>query len=472
MQRECIISAGIDIGTSTTKLVLSELEIQNTAGFGSAPRIEITNRKIFYRSPIYRTPLINDDVIDMAQIHKLILKEYKCAQLTPSSIQTGAIMITGETATKRNAEEVIHTLSNEVGDFLVATAGADLEGILAAKGSGAFAYSEEHPSAVIANIDIGGGTANIAVVQNQCLLGTCTLHIGGRLLEFEGEIVRKVSPPIQKWCMQKGIDISIGTAKSSVEIQQLLEDMLDALMLALKGEIIETHPLLLGQLPSWAKKVDTLMFSGGVANFLHDTNQKCIGDLGFSIAQVIRESNLHKAFHIVRSAETVAATVIGTCIQTTEVSGATIHVTERELPIKNCPIIVVDLQKKINDVEQHIKQAVQFANTLYQFAEEEIVIAWFIENVPRLSFRDVERTAKAFLSALDGVYASHLPHVFVFQKDYGKVFGQTLLRLNPTLSVISIDQIQIDQGDYIDIGRMIDAGIVPLVVKTLAFHGR
>lgn len=472
MQKEFIVSAGIDIGTSTTKMVFSELEVKNTAGFGSAPRIEITSKRILHRSPIYRTPLIGEDGIDITAIHELILQEYEAAHLTPAQIQTGAILITGETATKQNAEEVIHTLADAAGDFLVATAGADLEGILAAKGSGAFAYSGMHPSAVIANVDIGGGTANIAVMQNKQLLGTCTLHVGGRLIEFQERQMYTIAPPIKRWMEKREVAITNQLDRSSQPVQQLVEDMIAALKQAISGVIKENHPLLLGHPPNWTEPVDTVMFSGGVAMFLHNAQHDRMDDIGGLIAHAIQESELYKAFQIVEPTETVAATVIGASTQTTELSGATIHVTPADLPVKNCPIIPVDLKNDIENIEKQIPQVVQSANFLYRLQTEPTPVAWFIYNVPRLSFRDVERIARSFKEELDAIPIDGLPSIFIFQQDYGRVFGQTFLRIQPNRSIISIDEVRIDHGDYIDIGRMMDTGVVPVVIKTLAFQGK
>jgi len=174
--KEEIISAGIDIGTSTTKIVLSQFSLMNMAGGTHLPRIEIIDKEIIHRSPIYRTPLLTSTTIDIEAIEKLVRNEYDKANVGSEDIKTGAVIITGETATKQNAEEMIHHLSNHAGEFLVATAGPDLEGIIAAKGSGAYQYSKKM-SKTIANVDIGGGTANVAVYRMGRLCGTCTLHI-------------------------------------------------------------------------------------------------------------------------------------------------------------------------------------------------------------------------------------------------------------------------------------------------------
>lgn len=53
---EELLSVGIDMGTSTTQLVLSKLHIQNMASSFSVPRIVITEKEVIYRSEICFTP--------------------------------------------------------------------------------------------------------------------------------------------------------------------------------------------------------------------------------------------------------------------------------------------------------------------------------------------------------------------------------------------------------------------------------
>ena len=43
---ETILSTGIDIGTTTTHLIISKLTIDVKEGFGCAPKVEIENKEI------------------------------------------------------------------------------------------------------------------------------------------------------------------------------------------------------------------------------------------------------------------------------------------------------------------------------------------------------------------------------------------------------------------------------------------
>ena len=134
---ENLLSVGIDLGTTTTQMILSRLQVENLADPFSVPRLEITHREILYKSPIYFTPLLNHDRIDADALRKIVDTEYQNAGVHPSDIQTGAVIITGETARKDNAAEVLSALSDYAGEFVVATAGPALESVLAAKGAGA-----------------------------------------------------------------------------------------------------------------------------------------------------------------------------------------------------------------------------------------------------------------------------------------------------------------------------------------------
>ena len=177
---EVILSAGIDIGTSTTQLIFSRLTLENQAVSYMAPQIDIVDKEVVYRSPIYFTPLKSAAEIDAEAVKGIVRREYAAAGMSPGEIQTGAVIITGETARKRNANEVLAALSDMAGDFVVATAGPDLESVLSARGAGADTLSKKRRMAV-ANLDVGGGTSNIALYQNGALRGTCCLDIGGAL---------------------------------------------------------------------------------------------------------------------------------------------------------------------------------------------------------------------------------------------------------------------------------------------------
>ena len=96
--KETILSVGIDIGTSTTQLIFSRLTIENLASSYMVPRIRIVDKEVTYRSEIYFTPLLSQTEIDAEKVKGIIEREYRKAGMKPEDLQTGAVIITGETA--------------------------------------------------------------------------------------------------------------------------------------------------------------------------------------------------------------------------------------------------------------------------------------------------------------------------------------------------------------------------------------
>ena len=233
---EIIKSVGIDIGTSTTQLIFSELTIENEASNYVVPRINIVDKKVTYRSKIYFTPLLDQKTIDAEKVKGIIEKEYQDAGMKPEDLSTGAVIITGETARKQNANVVLDTLSNLAGDFVVATAGPDLESVLSARGAGADKLSKEHRETV-ANLDIGGGTSNIAVFQNGILRGTSCLDVGGRLIKIdENGKIYYIFPGTKELAKAHGIEINVGDTAKEETLMKVCELMADQLAQAINKE--------------------------------------------------------------------------------------------------------------------------------------------------------------------------------------------------------------------------------------------
>lgn len=474
-KRESMLSAGIDVGTSTTKMIVSRFELMNVAGSTHVPRIEIVETNILYQSPIYRTPLIDASTIDVAKVEELVRGEYKKAGVRPEEIETGAVIITGETATKKNAREMVNHLSEHAGDFLVATAGPDLEGMIAAKGSGAFEESAKS-YAPIANVDIGGGTANIAVYQQKKLLETCTMHVGGRLIEFDNGRIRSISPPIEKLLEKKGWTLGVGDAMDHPVVTQVIDELTKALFRVLaQTPEREDEILVLGHLPNWSRPIETVMFSGGVAECMYQFEEQSASpaqysDIGQQLAQRILEEKVHSSWRWLEPKETVRATVLGAGTHTTEISGATIQIQADELPLKNLPVYEFNFENNFVERLPHMEKAIAQALDLYDAYREGQNFALYLSRLPYMKFQDIQRLAEHVMNVMERRADPTLPIVLVLETDHAKVLGQTLHAMQVKQSIICIDQIKVEHGDYLDIGRSLASDTVPVVIKTLTFH--
>ena len=127
---ETVLSVGIDIGTTTTQLVISSLTIVNIAPGACVPRMEITEKKILYKSQIYFTPLKEHNLIDPVTLLKIVEKEYQNAGVKSEEIGTGAVIITGEAAKKENARSITEALDLP---FISSYSGPNLESVFASK---------------------------------------------------------------------------------------------------------------------------------------------------------------------------------------------------------------------------------------------------------------------------------------------------------------------------------------------------
>ena len=125
---EKLTSVGLDIGTTSTQMIVSELTIENQASSFAVPELTIADRKILYRSPVHFTPLLDAHRMDAPALGKLIREEYEKAGLRREDVDTGAVIITGETSRKENARAVLGEIADLAGDFVVAAAGPDHSG--------------------------------------------------------------------------------------------------------------------------------------------------------------------------------------------------------------------------------------------------------------------------------------------------------------------------------------------------------
>ena len=117
-----ILSVGVDVGSSTSHLVFSNLFLKRDQR-SVTRRFNIEQRDIVYEGRIIHTPLLDDKTIDIVSLTDFFKEEYKRAGIDPADIQTGAVIVTGESARKQNARQIVEALSNDAGRFVAATAG-------------------------------------------------------------------------------------------------------------------------------------------------------------------------------------------------------------------------------------------------------------------------------------------------------------------------------------------------------------
>ena len=448
---EALLSVGIDIGTTTTQLVLSRLTLENRAAPFTVPDVQITEKEILYRSDIHFTPLRSPTVIDTAGVREIVAAEYAKSGVDKSAIQTGAVIITGETARKENAREVLQELSGFAGDFVVATAGPELESLLAGAGSGAEEYSRSHGQTVL-HFDIGGGTANLVLYERGDPVATGCLNVGGRLVKLQkGEVV--YCSPVLKglWSPSDGMDALISLLVRTLE--NVLTDP-DAI-----APQLCTIPL-----PKLPQHIDKLSFSGGVADLIEPqrpVDDFAYGDIGVLLGRGIRRSLLWQHDRI-PPRETIRATVVGAGSHSTRLSGSTITYHEARFPYGNLPVVKLEPREEALSPEA---LAAVIEKKRSRFSVPVTVLALTGEQDPR--FDTLQRLA-------EGIHRAYAPTdalVIAVEADMGKALGQALLTRRRG-ELVCLDGIRLRNGSYLDIGWPVAGGeALPVVIKTLIFDG-
>ena len=426
---DTLLSVGLDVGTTTTQMIVSRLRVENKATGFAVPELEIAEREILYKGAVHFTPLTGESLVDKEGLQALVDREYALAGIRREQVDTGAVIITGETSRKENARTALEALSQYAGDFVVATAGPDLESILAARGAGAVEYSEKTGKTVL-HMDIGGGTSNLCLIKAGKILATGCLNVGGRLLKRDeyGNILYR-SPAL---AYTKETDIS-----------KILEDMVSALEMAagLRPADERLARFMTEEVTTpWEmpQEKPIISFSGGVADCIQkDYPPLAFGDIGPELGRAIRGSLLCKGAYIL-GAETIRATVIGAGCYSTTLSGSTVFYRGVQFPIKNLPVVAFSPEK---------------------VTEETVVFS--IADGENFSYAQIKQLAAALAKKTQGaIYVA-------LQTDAAKALGHALCLLLPQdRPICCIDRVKLTEGDFLDIGAPIGPAL-PVVIKTL-----
>lgn len=474
MSKETLLTVGIDLGTSTTQLVLSELTVENFASAFTVPRISISDKKVIYRSDIIFTPLLNQSEIDAEPIKAFVAEQYRQAGIHKQDIQMGAVIITGETARKSNANNVLRALSGYAGDFVVATAGPDLESIIAGKGAGAQTYSETKRKPVV-NLDIGGGTTNLAVFKDGEVIDTACFDIGGRLIKLDQQQkITYIAPKIQEIINKKGLTLHLGDQATEQNLLPIISELVavleNSICLGTQSPfyqlLVTNHPLRKGE------ELPIVTFSGGVADCLNTTSTNLFkyGDIGLLLGKYLRKSLIFSEKEVLESAETIRATVVGAGSHTAEISGSTIAYREQILPVKNIPILKLaqeDETLTVTELGQRIQEKLNWHRI-----EETPQIALAIRGVSNPTFADIQRYGQGIVEGLASLVAEQIPIIVMVDEDMAKALGHALsAHLPKDYPFICLDSVKVENGDYVDIGLPVAEGaVLPVIVKTLVFN--
>ena len=466
-----LLSVGIDVGTTTTQVIFSNLALVNRAAISQVPRYEFVERKIIWKSPVFFTPVDKNGVLRENDLLKLVLEQYSQAGIDPKKVDSGAIIITGETAKTKNARSAVVSLSQTLGDFVVATAGPHLESVIAGFGSGAQALSKQLMGRVL-NIDIGGGTSNYALFEAGHIVSTACLNVGGRLFETDpyGKItfVHEPGKLICHDCFGRDTDPA-SLSKEQLEIiaqrmSSLLHEVISGNLTDLGKKLLMTDGL------SDCRSLQAVTLSGGVGECYSRSDHESLfrfGDIGPLFAQALKlDANFNKLPMRIPE-QMVRATVIGAGAHTLSLSGSTIWLDRVSLPLRNIPVVHTSLAHR-KDNDDLFSAWTRALEQMDLNPENDLYALALPEDLP-ISYASVQLCLAAIHRFVQ-TYSSHLPLLVIAEQDFGKALGMLLQPLIDNREFAIIDEVATQTGDYIDIGLpLFDGSVLPITVKSLAF---
>ncbi len=484
-ERITLTSVGIDVGSSTSHLIFSRLTLRRQ-GIALSSRFVVVNREIIHESPILITPYVDKTTIDTERLDDFIHEAYRNAGVTPNDIDTGAIIVTGEAAKKKNAEAISALFAAQAGKFVCATAGHNLEAILASYGSGAVHMTyHEGGDFTVMNVDMGGGTCKVAIVQHGKVVDTCAVEVGARLVVMDqnGRIDRLEDTAL-KFAKMAGIKLALGGTMSDEDKNKFTTVLCDSLFEVLERKKLspQVEDLLLTPNIEFSAPIHAVMFSGGVSEYVYGYEKRDLGDLGVQLGRKVRErvNKLGGGKIPLRPADVrIRATVIGASQYTVQVSGNTIYLSHPEmLPLRNLQVITPEFTQKETISAGEIKSAVEKALQRVDAQDGDRAAALAVHWELGPAYPLIRTLAEGLVSAMKEHVDQGQPLVLVFDADIAKLMGNIIEReLIPGAGIISIDGIDLKDFDFVDIGQELpDAKAVPVVIKSLIFrhteHGR
>jgi ethanolamine utilization protein EutA len=464
-----LTSVGIDIGSAGTQVIFSRVRLRRM-GEDLSSRYLVVGRETLHQSPVALTPYLDETRIDDRAVVAIIENAYQAAGLHPDAIDTGSVILTGEALRRENAQAIGELLAEIGGEFVCATAGHHMEAMLAAYGSGAAHVSHDENLHVL-NIDIGGGTTKLALIEHGRIVRTAAIHIGGRLavVDAHGRITR-LDPAGRRLAALAGFNWNLHQQVPASDLDRVAEWMAEALLDSILGtrkDLDLTDPM--GEL----KGIDGVMFSGGVGEYVYGREARDFGDLGRRLGGALRARLGRLPWRLLPAGECIRATAFGASEYSVQLSGNTVYVSApgELLPRRNLavlrPPVVLQGEIKAEALAAAIREHFKAFDIVEGDTEVALAFRWRGEP----SFDRLSAFADGLLTGLQKTVQAGKPIYVILDGDIAQTLGAILKEdLGVASEVLVIDGIALRDFDYIDLGRIrMPSRTVPVTIKSLVF---
>ena len=470
-----LTTVGIDIGSSGTQVIFSRVYLRRLAE-DLTSRYYVVARETLFQSQVALTPYQDEERIDDTALGAIIDDAYAAAGSAPESIDTGVVILTGEALRRENAQRIAAIVSEKGGDFVTATAGHHMEAMLAAYGSGAARVSSDQAKRIL-NVDIGGGTTKLGLVDNGKVVATAAVHIGGRLQVVErGRIVR-LDPAGQHHAERAGFSWHRGDAIDPADLQKVAEGMADALVAAIRTRPLphDIARLYLTDPIADLGRVDGVMFSGGVAEYVYQREDRDFDDLGRRLGGAIRARIEGGAlpWPVLPAGECIRATALGASEYSVQLSGNTSYISApgKLLPRRNLQVLLPPFVCAERIDPDDLARAIRNHIAAFELGDTDRDIALALRWSGQPSYPRLAAFAEGIKRGLAERIAKRLPLYIMLDGDVAHTLGHLLRdECHIASDLLVIDGVMLWDFDYIDLGRIrMPSYTVPVTIKSLVF---
>lgn len=471
-----LASVGIDIGSSGTQVIFSRLNLRRM-GEDLSSRYLVVSRETLFQSPVSLTPYQSEERIDEKELGAIIDRAYAEAKLHPDDIDAGVVILTGEALRRENAEAIAGLLAEQGGEFVCATAGHHMESMLAAFGSGAARVSHDSDKRIL-NVDIGGGTTKLALVERGKVLATAALHVGGRLQVVDENLrIVRLDPAGAHLASRAGFRWSRGDIAEARAMERIADSMADAILAALCAQPlpVDVQDLFLTEPLPELGRIDGVMFSGGVAEYIYQRETRDFRDMGRLLGLALRRKVDAGAlpWPLLPPGECIRATALGASEYSVQLSGNTTYVSNPGalLPRRNLQVLQPSYVCEDHIDPDRIAAAIREHFKAFDLVEGESDAALALRWEGSPSYERIAAFALGIRRGLSNTISKRMPLYVMLDGDIAQTLG-ALLRdeLGVESEILVIDGVILWDFDYIDLGRIrMPSLTVPVTVKSLVF---
>jgi ethanolamine utilization protein EutA len=299
--------------------------------------------------------------------------------------------------------------------------------------------------------------------------------VGGRLIAVdENHTIIRLEDTGKNLAEAVGLNLELGQVLTDSDRKKLANALADALLeCILQKPFSEITSMLMMAPPlKFEDQIDCITFSGGVAEYIYDSEEMEFNDLGVFLARAIKMRIEELGLPVGRPEHKIRATVIGAGNFSLQVSGSTTFLSSGlKYPLRNLPVIEPHIgTRKPSSVD--VKDAIENALSRFDLIEGVDPLILAFNNSVRPSYENLKEFAMGVVSALPNSVKTQFPIFMCFDADIGNSVGNVMKRETGVKNeLLSIDEIRLKEGDFVDIGEpIIEDVVVPVVIKTLVFY--